>query len=450
MKQPTCFRLSKDGITVVIIGNDGSFTAEDTAMLMSLHSRSPAGIEDHLKKLERSGSGSLMSNFYVGYGHKSIGDCGNTAIFVEGISMLAAKAIQDSPLYNGQECSTRYIDFSKQQFFDPIKSNESQDHLNALRNFYVSSFPEVLRHLEAKHPFDGSEDNTVYKKALNARAFDILRGFLPAGATTNVAWNTTLRNAADRLVTLRNHPLQEVRSIAEILQDLLKTVHEHSFSHKIYEGTEGFVSGYMDESYYHTSNNSNSDRAVILHNGVDVSELAKFEKILKSRPAKAEIPRFVGITGTLRVGFNLDFGSYRDLQRHRPVVMRMPLLSVRPGFEKWYLDQLPDQVKVEALKLIASVEKFCLSVKDDKTSQYYIPMGYKVPVEFSGDLPSIVYQTELRATKFVHPTLQRRAIEISDRLEELFGKYGLVLQVNRNDVGRFDIRRGQQDIVKIK
>jgi hypothetical protein len=30
--------------------------------------------------------------------------------------MLGAKAIQDSKLYNGQEASTRYVDFSKQKF----------------------------------------------------------------------------------------------------------------------------------------------------------------------------------------------------------------------------------------------------------------------------------------------------------------------------------------------
>ena len=61
-----------------------------------------------------------MSQFYVGYGHKSIGDCGSITIFIEGCSMLAAKAIQDTKLYNGQEASTRYIDFSQQAMINPL------------------------------------------------------------------------------------------------------------------------------------------------------------------------------------------------------------------------------------------------------------------------------------------------------------------------------------------
>jgi len=32
--------------------------------------------------------------------------------------MLAAKAIQDSKMYNGQEASTRYIDFSEQEMIN--------------------------------------------------------------------------------------------------------------------------------------------------------------------------------------------------------------------------------------------------------------------------------------------------------------------------------------------
>jgi thymidylate synthase ThyX len=56
-----------------------------------------------------------METFYVGYGHASIADCGSTTIFIEGISILADKAIQDWQLYSGQETSTRYIDREDKQ-----------------------------------------------------------------------------------------------------------------------------------------------------------------------------------------------------------------------------------------------------------------------------------------------------------------------------------------------
>jgi hypothetical protein len=90
------------GGEVVLLETGAIITAEDTAMIQALHSRDPKGIHSHLEKLAKSGSGKMMESFYVGYGHKSIGDCASTTIFIEGCSMLAAKAIQQSALYNDQ------------------------------------------------------------------------------------------------------------------------------------------------------------------------------------------------------------------------------------------------------------------------------------------------------------------------------------------------------------
>jgi thymidylate synthase ThyX len=445
----THFTASKNGIFVVVLNTESIVTAEDAAMLMALHSRSPAGIMSHLEKLAKSGSGNMMSSFYVGYGHKSIGDCGNTYIFIENISMLAAKAVQDSQLYSGQECSTRYIDFSKQPFADPIGSNASVSLLKTLREFYVESFPILVTHLKNENKIEEDEDQKVYDKAINARAFDILRGFLPAGATTNVAWNTNLRQAADRLLYLRNHPLKEVRDVADVVEEALQKAHPNSFDHKKYEASENYIKDWMGGDYYLRSNNSASSSVELMFDGVDRTALRDFQKYLSQRPAKTEIPKQIGICGNVRLAFHLDFGSYRDIQRHRAVNMRMPLVSIKPGFENWYMDQLPEDLKGGAKQILSSVESFTQRLPEKSfVDQYYIPMGYKVPIDFSGDLSAVTYLAELRATRFVHPTLQVRAVQIADILEKEFGEFGLKVHIDRNDVGRFDIKRGTQDITE--
>lgn len=96
------------------------FNPEDTAMMQALYSRSPKSVAEHVEKVKKTGSGKFMEKFYVGYGHQSIADCGSTTIFIEQISILADKAIQDWPLYSGQETSTRYVDMSKQLIIDPL------------------------------------------------------------------------------------------------------------------------------------------------------------------------------------------------------------------------------------------------------------------------------------------------------------------------------------------
>ena len=85
----------KGGGKVIVLDTGATIGPEADAMLQALHSRSIGGLESHLKILSEKGPDNFMKNFYVGYGHKSIGDCGTASLFIEGISMLTAKAIQD-------------------------------------------------------------------------------------------------------------------------------------------------------------------------------------------------------------------------------------------------------------------------------------------------------------------------------------------------------------------
>src|ERR1700679_386043 len=64
----------------------------------------------------------IGEQYLVGYGHKSIGDNGSFTFCAEIVSMLAAKAIEQSPLFNGQEMSTRAVDMTKQPVLDPMDS----------------------------------------------------------------------------------------------------------------------------------------------------------------------------------------------------------------------------------------------------------------------------------------------------------------------------------------
>ncbi|MBP9828132.1 hypothetical protein KBC55_03165, partial [Patescibacteria group bacterium] len=86
------------GVNLKTVVLDG-FSPEDSAMLQALYSRDPKSVLTHVSKVLESGSGKFMERYYVGYNHKSIGDCGSTTVCVEGISMLAAKALQDWRLY---------------------------------------------------------------------------------------------------------------------------------------------------------------------------------------------------------------------------------------------------------------------------------------------------------------------------------------------------------------
>ncbi len=439
------------GGRVVVLNTGAVITPEAEAMLQALHSRSIGGVYAHLTKLQKRGTAAdFMSTYYVGYGDKSIGDCGSTTIFIEGVSTLVAKAIQDSQLYNGQESSTRYIDFSLQPFVNPHGSPEGYDLLESLRAFHLEGLSAMKATLIESHPLQEGEDEVVWRKAISARAFDIMRGFLPAGVTTNLAWHTELRHAADHLLRLRNHPLEEVRGVAVATHEALNEAYPNSFKQKRYDKTEVYTSNWMRSYYLDAGSRETLSSGVRLEQEwLDYSLLAtQYVEILSMRPEKTEPPKFLAECGGMRFSFPLDFGSFRDMQRHRALIQRMPLLTHTHGFESWYLDHMPPKLRRKAIEVLEA-QRIGLNRLNlpSEYQQYYVPMGYRVSCRITGDLPALIWFVELRSGTSVHPTLRIVAQEVGWILLDKLGRFGLKLYINWNK-DRFNIKRGTHDIVE--
>ncbi len=447
MTQPShIMRDLPDGGFLLVLNTGALITPEAEAMLQALHSRSTEGVRRHLEVLREKGPERFMSTFYVGYGHKSIGDCGSATVFVEGISMLAAKAIQDWRLYNGQESSTRYIPFGERLFLDPDGSEAGKAILDRWRSFCLDHMEAVVRSLFGRFPKGAAEKDSDYEKAIRARAFDIMRAFLPAGATTNVAWRMPLRQFADELIVLRNHPLEEVRTIAIQAESALQEAYPSSFGHKRYDATERYNRSWMEADYYFDLDHI--DEFSLTFNGLNPKQIERHRSLLQGRPPKTELPQCIAQSGTVEFEYTLDFGSFRDIQRHRSVVQRMPLLTTRFGFGEWYLGELPSDIRDKADSLLREQERAIDALGLAKElRQYYIAMGYKVPCSLSGDLRALTYVIELRGTRFVHPTLRRRIFQMKEALEQVLPSGCAVFHMDP-DPDRFDARRGTHDIVR--
>ena len=419
------------------------FNPEDNAMLQALYSRSPKSVVEHVQKVKQTGSGKFMELFYIGYGHASIADCGSTTIFIEKVSTLADKAVQDWPLYSGQETSTRYIDMSKQPIVDPINNSQSQTILNKWLDFYINYQEAVKNHLLVKYPRQNDEDEKVYLKAIAARAFDIMRGFLPAGITTQLSWHTNLRQAYDKLAILSHHPLAEVKQIAQNILTKLKEKYPHSFSQPIIPEQENYRQQFCQNyTYYYPSQVSPefSYRSVISN-----QELEKYLDLTNNRAFKTGLPHFLTELGHITFEFLLDYGSFRDLQRHRNGICRMPLITTNFGFNPWYLEQLPVEVRQKAKQLI---EEQSQAINQLPTSpeirQYYHALGFLIACRISYGLPETVYVAELRSGKAVHPTLRKIAQQMYYALKQLFPNLLVYCDLDPDD---WDSRRGLQDII---
>jgi len=419
------------------------FNPEDSAMMQALYSRSPKSVTEHVEKVRQTGSGKFMETFYVGYGHASIADCGSTTMFIENISILGDKAIQDWQLYSGQETSTRYIDMSKQAIIDPLGTPESKAILDKWMNFYISNQERIQEHLMLKYPRQADEAENVYLKAIKARSFDSLRGFLPAGITTQLSWHSNLRQAWDHLALLRHHPLEEVRQTAESILQKLKEKYAHSFSHPLNEDTEKYREAMVKKYNYYLPE---VVPTFTMRTTVEATELAKYQEAIDHRPLKTGLPSFLGDLGTIAFDFFLDFGSFRDIQRHRAGICRMPLLTTNFGFHNWYLEQLPDAIRHEAEKLISEQTASLANLSaTPEIKQYYVAIGFNVACRATYPLPAAVYVIELRSGRAVHPTLRQIAHKMHAAVSEKFPNLKLQSDLSLDD---WDIRRGLSDIIK--
>jgi len=420
------------------------FNPEDNAMLQALYSRSPKSVTEHVEKVRQSGSGKFMEQFYVGYGHASIADCGSTTFFIEKLSIIADKAIQDWPLYSGQETSTRYVDMSKQPIIDPLSTDQSKEIYKSWMDFYINSQERLKQHLAEKYPRQPAEDEKIYIKAIAARTFDIMRGFLPAGITTQLSWHTNLRQAHDKLDLMRHNPLEEIRLIAETMLAKLKEKYPHSFGHKVIPEQENYRESICQK--YNFYNPATAPTDFSMRTNISELELWQYGDIINLRALKTGLPHFLNELGNVTFEFLLDYGSFRDIQRHRNGVCRIPLLTTKLGFNQWYLDQLPDDIKNQALALIEKQKQAIENLNTSpEISQYYIPLGFNITCKVTYGLPAAVYVLELRSMKSVHPTLRLIAHKMYNALQEKFPNLKMYADLEKDD---WDVRRGLQDIIK--
>ena len=390
-----------------------------------------------------------MSSYYVGYGHASIGDCGVTTLFIEDISLLACKAVQDNQLYSGQESSTRYIDFSKQRLHNPAGSTRGEEILRRWIDFYSASSSKLIDSLKTRFPNVPGTNDKTWAKAIEARAFDILRGFLPAGVTSQVSWTTNLRQAHENTLRLELHPLKEVRDLGSKCRQILIERYPNSFSHQVSDDELDYLRRVSIAETYNSDEERIRDESAFEVSSTVYSELpASARDLLSSRPRRSVVPRALARYGSFECRFLLDFGSFRDLQRHRPGICRMPLLSGNYGFNSWYLSQLPGDLRLESQKFVEEQVRGIQGLLEDGLStvdaQYYYPLGMNVLCELHYDLPEMIYVAELRSGQTVHPTLRSVAQRMA---AELLKSYPFIqLHADMRD-SSFSVRRGEQDIV---
>jgi len=388
---------------------------EVQARCCALFSRSHRPLDEQAAKATAEQAEDFARRYVVSYGHNSINDCGSVCLAIERVSMLAAKFVEDYPLFNGQESSTRYIPFDvaplEEVLVTPFPDGDPRAGLQReLMAFYRDAKPEQHAFIASENGIaDLDAESPEVQRAVRAKSFDILRGWLPAGCRTQLAWVTTFRQAVERIEMMLRHPLGEVRGIGRLAAEACLREHPGAFDGLGREGHIASADGWYDEAFweeYHTPMMPLPDTVSVPANGFG-SGRYEGRPVSKRVPARADLR-----SEEIEIVHKIDYGSWRDIHRHRNCAQAFPLLTTQE-FEPFYHENLAPGLRGRAMDLFRKAREI-MPTGERYLDQYAIPMGFMVTYWAKWSVSQAAYVLELRSKPTVHPTVRRMVRRIAD------------------------------------
>lgn len=227
----------RTGFTVrTALANDEKQVPAIMAFAGARFSRSALTAEELFSEIHvsKKSAQEKLANIFVNYGHASVGDMAMLFAYIENVPRYLMKEFfYSSALGGGQERSSRYQDFSTAQ--PPLTSLYLDKNNSEITRQYQALFRQLISLYEQYLPqvteaytqiYQPESDNRSHASALQARVFDTVRYFLPAGTNTSGAYITSSREWARLIQVLRSNGSQPEQYLAEQLEVLFAPPNE--------------------------------------------------------------------------------------------------------------------------------------------------------------------------------------------------------------------------------
>ncbi|MCE2527853.1 MAG: FAD-dependent thymidylate synthase [Actinomycetia bacterium] len=426
--------------------------------------------EDPLIKLKRAED--LYRRVFYEYGDDSVAQLGGVHLACEQASNLLTKVLEWGRLAAYLEQSTRYISYDQRlggryRYFLPAEIEES-----SLRDDYVAMMerlfdtyremrPVMIDYFTKRHPRKEGDPAWVHRAAIRAKAFDSIRGLLPASTISNVGIYATGQAYEMAMIRMQSHPLREVQDYGSMmLAELRKVI--PSFLTRVDLPNRGVLwSNYIAdtnarlEEMAHrlgirpapapevalTDWDPDAERKLAAAALYGVSELpdAQLREAVDQMPSEQVtelIASLVGERGNrrhkpgramersyYRFDVMCDFGAFRDLQRHRMMTIEWQPLTTRLGHERPEelsdagLDGLWDRTLQEAAQFYEQVR----ASLGRQVAQYAVPFAYRIRFMMEMNARQALHLIELRTQPAGHPNYRRVCVEMHRQIAEVAG-----------------------------
>jgi thymidylate synthase ThyX len=404
--------------------------------VLAKYSRSPLSARQIVETLTPEEADKFQDKWFVQFGHSSVSELATFPICFENVSIVASKFLESFQRPGYSEKSTRYQKFSADSFILPPGAPESmKTFVRRLYETYDRLLPRVVRRcaeLMGKNP----DDPEVLKdRTVKARAFDNVRYLLPAGTGTNLGIVGNGRDFKYLVRSALGHQNPEIREIGEqtkkaieeIFPVLMKGVTPDSFELPIQ--SLGSLPNEFDRikpswnvSLYrpHLLPDPNLvqksfESMVVERLGMSWSAFCNYMEERGERSVPKIFRNF-----RLQFDIMMDYGAFRDLQRHRRCEQYPEFLATHYGY------LVPDDIigtdmETEYRAAMDSVQAYADDcIYDQNLMQYIIPLGYLHRTVFDMDLESVYYITELRSRPAGHISYRRVAYKMFELAKERY------------------------------
>jgi thymidylate synthase ThyX len=400
----------------------------------------------------------LYERVFVEYGDDSVAQLGGVHLACEQASNLLTKILEWGRLMSYLEQSTRYIAYDARLggryryhrdeavLASPVGARFVGD-MDSMFDTYAQLLPHMTDYFRELTPKDPSDSDFVYRQAIRARAFDALRGLLPAAALSNVGIYGTGQGFEQLLLRMRASELPEAVEYAGLmLHELRKVI--PSFLRRVDVADRGEAwsrylatnrSAVRDVAARLLADDESSGRAeskvtlvdydpdgedkviaAMLYSSSHLPETAIEERVrtMSVEDRLAVVRAYVGERGNRRhkpgralertsYRFDVlsDYGAFRDLQRHRLLTIEWQDLSPRHGFVR--PDEVADAgVMAEFDGAMETSAELYRAVAELFPAQaaYSVALAYRVRYVMQMNAREAMHLVELRSAPQGHPS----------------------------------------------
>ncbi|MGH2935932.1 MAG: FAD-dependent thymidylate synthase [Gaiellaceae bacterium] len=410
----------------------------------------------------------LYERIFVGYGDDSVAQLGGAHVACEWTSNLLTKLLQRPRLAAYLEQSTRYIAYDAQvegygyrYHRDPRFGPAYERALDELFETYARLLQGVERWTADRFPPNESESPAAHRRAVRAKALDLVRGLLPAASLSHVGVYASGQTYEQLVLHLLAHPLAEPRAYGAMLLEELQHVIPSFVSRIPREDRGGRWIEYLRER------RAAADAAAArLGLEVDAGEAAPSVRLLRAHGTEEELlaallfesaavseeaalRAVAGLGATeraallrelvgarenrrhrpgrgfeaLRYRFEIvsDYGAFRDLQRHRLLTCQWQQLTPHLGAD------VPHEVVAAGLggefehALDVSRGEYERLRGDGLSDEapYALCLAFRIRYVLELDAREAMHLVELRSGREGHPSYSAVAHEMRRAIAEV-------------------------------